>query len=187
MFLLKNKSLLEVISQHVFSPKAAGPETPSTVLKLFWRSKHRFEIILWWGELSKIPQNMQIIDLTISRAQIMRIRVPKSCARFFRTFPSCQNPLNCYMGQNILFGPYFRFFQFPLLLDPYWIPQGSVCFYEQLKKICLFLELWVGRNLRSSNIKWQLLIFIFKCHLMDIDKCHLTKHLLMNLEKSSFP
>ena len=37
---------------------------------------------------------------TIFWNQIGRARVPKSCAPLFRSFLSCQNPLNCHMGQQ---------------------------------------------------------------------------------------
>ena len=39
-------------------------------------------------------------DLTIQCDKIGQVRVPDSCAPFSRTLLSCQNPLNCHMGQQ---------------------------------------------------------------------------------------
>ena len=56
---------------------------------------------------------MQIKDLTIRCDQIRRHRVPESCAPFFRTLLSCQNPINCHMGPtNLVFHENPVFFRF---------------------------------------------------------------------------
>ena len=100
-----------VVFQNVFSPKVAGPEAPS-----FWfrrKSEEQFggpRTIWWWSDLPKIPKIEKLTDLTIQCDQIRRHRVPESCAPFSRTLPSCQNPINCHMGQNISSDPHFPFF-----------------------------------------------------------------------------
>ena len=47
---------------------------------------------------------MKLKDLTIQWDQIGQARVPESCAAFFRTLLSYQNPLNCHMGQFVFVG-----------------------------------------------------------------------------------
>ena len=41
-------------------------------------------------------------DFTNQCDQIRRHRAAESCGWCFRSFLSCQNPLNCHMGQNIV-------------------------------------------------------------------------------------
>ena len=56
---------------------------------------------------SKNVKNREKWDFAIQCDQIRRHRVPESCGWCFRSFLSCQNPLNCHMGQNIVLGGHF--------------------------------------------------------------------------------
>ena len=98
-----NIFFLEVIFQNVFSPKAAGPAAPS-----FWGKSEDLvggpRTTWWWSDVPKNPKIMKSKDLAILCDQIRRDRVPESCAPFVRTFLSCQNPINCHVGQFFSFG-----------------------------------------------------------------------------------
>ena len=71
------------------------------IIKVFWidpRQNGGFwgPFLVHWN--FNLPQNLKIEDLTIPWDRKLETRGPWSCAPFFRTNLSCQNPLDCHMG-----------------------------------------------------------------------------------------